>query len=532
MKKLLKFLTIALVLTSSLLMTSQSAHASGDVDIVVQDLDTGLTYTGTSPLSIENVQGQSFDVLDALNNYSYLFSTSQLTASFKSDTGKFEITYLDGAGTVTYPIDIFSFVATGTNLIVQTESGAQTMGSVQVSINKREGISGQENFVTNVDDAKPLAYFLDFISAWDNVDGDLTSSIYVITDNYTANKSVLGAHTVTLGVTDSSNNESTFQFTVNVVDITNPVITGNSTKVQVSYTQTYNISAFKSTLVASDNYSSLSNSDITIKTDGYTANKTNLGTYTIVFEVSDSSGNKATFSKQIEVIDDIPPMISGPTTITKPTGSILTVANIKSELTASDVKDGNRTSYITVKEDNYTGRGDRVGSYTIIFEVADTKGNKATHTVTVNVTDDIPPVWYVKDGASIVLSSGMSLNRTQIISLLEATGQISVSSTSQITFFQDEYSGNESTAGVYMMGFNFQDASGNESVHNFAITVLEDDNTDPITVEPTTDFLTALWNFIKTPLGIILSFIIAVVIIVIFKSNFTPKKKPARRRRK
>jgi hypothetical protein len=148
------------------------------------------------------------------------------------------------------------------------------------------------------------------------------------------------------------------------------------------------------------------------------------------------------------------------------------------------------------------------------------------------VTDDIPPVWYVKDGASIVLSEGMSLNRTQIISLLEATGQIAVSSTSQITFFQDEYSGNEDTAGVYMMGFNFQDTSGNESVHNFAITVLESEDTDPITVEPDTDILQLVWGFIKTPIGIVVSIILLSSLIIFIKVKTTPKKKYRSRKRK
>jgi|GEM_PF-1893812 len=531
MKKMLKFLVITLVLTSSLLITVQTAHASGET-FIVTNLDTNQTYDTTSPVSIMDNEAEEFGVFDALNNWSFLFSTTDMTATFQSDTGKWELTYLNGGSYVTYYMDIFSFVIDGNTVTVGTQSGPVTMNVFQVSINKREGISGQENFVTNVDDAKPLSYFMDYVSAWDNVDGDLTSSIYVITDNYTANMSVLGSHTVTLGVTDSSNNESTFSFTVNVVDITNPVITGNSTKVQVSYTQTFNITSFKSTLVASDNYDSLSNSDIVVKTDGYTANKTNLGTYTIVFEVTDSSGNKSTFSKQVEVIDDIAPMFSGPTSITKPTESILTVNDIKGDITASDVKDGNRTSYITVKEDNYTGYGDRVGSYTIIFEVADTKGNIATHTVTVSVTDDIPPVWYIKDGASIVLSAGMSLNRTQIISLLEATGQISVSSTSQITFFQDEYSGNEETAGVYMMGFNFEDASGNESTHNFAITVLEDENTDPITVEPTESLGDLILGFILTPIGAIITLVFVTILIVFIKSKMKPKGKKRRKNRK
>ncbi|MCD4826984.1 MAG: hypothetical protein K8Q99_04325 [Acholeplasmataceae bacterium] len=530
MKKIFKVLVLLTIMTASVLITTtQTIHASGET-FIIEDMNTGQTYNTTSPVTIIDNQGQSFSVLDPLNGFSLLFGTTDMTATYQSDTGKWELTYLNGGSYSTYPIDIFSILIDGLDVTVNTTSGPQTMDVFKLTINKREGISGQENFVTNVDDAKALSYFTAYFEAWDNVDGDLTSSIYVVTDNYTANKSVLGAHSVTLGVSDSNNNESTFEFIINVVDITNPVISGNTTKATISYTQTYNISAFRSTLVATDNHSSLINSDIVIKSDSYTANKTNLGTYTIVFEVTDDSGNTGTFTKQVEVIDDIAPMFSGPTTITKPTGSILTVADIKSELSASDVKDGNRTSSITIQTDNYTGHGDRVGSYTVIFAVTDTKGNTATHTVTVNVTDDIPPVWYVKDGASIVLASGMSLNRTQIISLLQATGQISVSSTSEITFFQDEYSGNEDTAGVYMMGFNFEDTSGQSSVHNFAITVLEDSDVDPITVEPDTDYLQVAWGFIKTPAGIIVTLILVSTLMIVLKVKLTPKKKTYRKK--
>lgn len=42
----------------------------------------------------------------------------------------------------------------------------------------REGISGQENFVANVDEQKPVTFFQGFLYAFDNYDGDLTSDIY------------------------------------------------------------------------------------------------------------------------------------------------------------------------------------------------------------------------------------------------------------------------------------------------------------------------------------------------------------------
>lgn len=371
---------------------------------------------------------------------------------------------------------------------------------VHGTVDLAPAIDGQQTFVTSVADARPLSFFQDYITAFDETDGDLTDEIYVVSDNYTPNKLVLGTYQVTFGVEDANGNESTLTINITVADITKPVITGNSTKAIISYTQTWNISTFKSTLTVSDNYDTLVNSDIIVKTDEYTSNKTNLGTYNVVYSVTDDSGNEATFTKQVEVIDDVAPVFSGPTTISKPTNSILTVTDIKGQLSATDVKEGVKTSQIVVKTDNYTGHGNQVGSYTIVFEVSDSKGNKSIHTVTVNVIDDVAPIWFITDGVSVVLESPASITRQQIIDLLVATGQISVQGTSQVNFVIDEYTGNEDVAGVYVVSIEFSDALGNESVHNMAITVLESED-DPIVVNPDApwyQFAIDSWDWIKT----------------------------------
>lgn len=400
----------------------------------------------------------------------------------------------------------------------------------------REGISGQETFVANVDEQKPLSFFQSYLYAFDNYDGDLTSEIYVVTDNYTANKSVLGTHTATFGVEDSSGNVSTFTINITVVDVTKPTITGNTTKAQISYTRTWDINAFKATLVASDNYDTLTNSDIVMKSDGYTQNKTNLGTYNVSYSVTDSSGNETIFTKQVEVIDDIAPTFSGQTSYVKNVDGILTVNDIKGNLTATDVKDGNRTAYITVKNDGYTGNGHIVGTYTITFEVKDTKNNTATQDVTVQVMDNIPPVWYVADGTSIVLIPPMQLTKAQIIDLLTKTGQITVGSTSNITFFNDEYTGNEDQPGVYNMGFNFSSASGETSVQNFTITVANNNENEPIVVDPKPDYLNLAKDWIKNnpgqTAGIVIGavLLIGIIILISVKRN-KPKYQKNKRRR-
>ncbi|CDR30199.1 Uncharacterised protein [Acholeplasma oculi] len=376
----------------------------------------------------------------------------------------------------------------------------------------RPTISGEENFATSVNDLRPLSFFQGFLYAYDETDGDITDSIVVVTDNYTANMSTLGRYEVTFAVEDSAGNLTELVAYINVVDITAPVISGNTNVAEVSYTQTYNISTFRSTLTITDNYHNLTNSNIVVETDNYTSNKTVPGTYSIVFSATDPSGNKTTFTKQVKVIDDIAPVFSGTTLITKPSNSILTVANIQSQLSAVDAIEGNKTAQITVQSDGFTGNGNRVGSYDIVFQVQDSKGNKSTHTVRVNVVDNIAPIIYIKDNVSIVLKANEVLTREQIIQILQVTEQIqSVNQTTVFSFDIDEYSGNENTVGLYMMSVRVSNVSGNESVHNMMINVVEGDSEDDITVEePHYEWYEHVWNFFVATFNFIVNIFVSI----------------------
>lgn len=190
-------------------------------------------------------------------------------------------------------------------------------------------------------------------------------------------------------------------------------------------------------------------------------------------------------------------MFSGTTTITKPSNSILAVSEIQAQLTAHDAIEGNKTGQITILSDGYTGKGNVVGSYEIVFQVQDSKGNKSTHMVTVNVVDNIAPVIYIKDGVSVILKANEVLTRDQIISILQVTGQVqNVTQATQFSFLVDEYQGNESTPGVYMLSVRATSVNGNQSVHNMMINVLDADTEDDVTVEPVKlQWYEHIWNF-------------------------------------
>lgn len=398
--------------------------------------------------------------------------------------------------------------------------------------NHKPVLQGQQvHFVTSIDDPNPVSYFQGFLKAIDETDGDITSRIYVVSDDYTANTNQLGIYKIVFGVKDLSNNESQLETFVTILDNTKPVITGNTATVQISYTKTYDVQAFRATLTATDNYDTIPNSAITILSDNYTSNKTKLGTYTVVFEAKDTSNNSITFTKNIEVIDDIAPVFNGSTTITKNSNTILTLNQIKGQLTATDFIEGNKTDQIRVIEDNFTGNGNKVGSYTVTFEVADSKGNKATRVVTVTVSDKLGPVWFIQDGVSINLVPPASITREQLIDLLIATNQIKITAQTTFNFTLDEYVGNENIPGVYSMVLELQDTAGNEQLHAFSVVVLEtEEDQEVIVVDEAKDLIETVTVWIKEnklTAGLILvgAFLLIGGLVVVVNSNQTVSKK-------
>lgn len=394
--------------------------------------------------------------------------------------------------------------------------------------NKIPVISGQTTFVTNVEDAKDVSYFMQYLSAFDETDGDVTDSLKIIEDNYTANKRVLGNHTFTVEASDNSGNKATAILNVRVVDITAPVISGSTTVATIGYKETYNIENFRKTLTVSDNYDTLTNADIKIKTDGYTSNKTKLGTYNVVFAAKDSSGNEGTFTKPIKVIDNVKPTFSGPSVISTSNNTILTESDVRKQITAHDDIDGNLTGRIELVEDNFTGKGNVVGRYTIKYKVTDNAGNTETHTVIIERLDKIPPIIMVEDGVSIRTNPNAPLTHQIIIDILQATGQVVVNASTSFSFPLDEYTGNEQTPGIYAMSVVARSTNGNESIHNLSITVLDDsEGGDDIIIDGGDNIIIDFIIKNKVPIIIVVISLTAIGAFYLFKTN---NKKSKRRR--
>ncbi|MCP3689678.1 MAG: DUF5011 domain-containing protein, partial [Gammaproteobacteria bacterium] len=138
-------------------------------------------------------------------------------------------------------------------------------------------------------------------TASDNVDGVLTGSIVTLNSVDTA---VLGSYTVTYNVTDSSGNVAAeVTRTVDVVDTTLPVITmSGSSPVTVEAGSTYTDAG----ATASDNVDGvLTGSIVTLNSVDTAA----VGSYTVTYNVTDSSGNVAAeVTRTVDVVDTTLPI--------------------------------------------------------------------------------------------------------------------------------------------------------------------------------------------------------------------------------
>lgn len=316
----------------------------------------------------------------------------------------------------------------------------------------RQAISGDLVFVANVEEEKPLSYFLDFITAYDDIDGDISDEVYVISDTYTGNEAVLGTYEVEVGVEDSENQESTLIFDIVVVDVTDPVVAATDTE-SISYVSTFNLTTYGTTLkgTATDNYYATEDLTVTVFTDGYTANKSLPGSYDVVYRVTDPSGNFAEHTLTITVTDPVAPeFTSGVATLSKDINEMISSAQIVATQVVTDAIDGNVSDSIEIISDTYTGNETTPGTYHIIIRAYDESGNMVERDITVNVFSGVPG-WWIPDDGPIIIPNGSELTLEQIIAVLVSVNWIDEELAPTVTLLSSDYFGNEDKPGEYKL---------------------------------------------------------------------------------
>ncbi len=315
--------------------------------------------------------------------------------------------------------------------------------------------------------------------AWDFGDGATTTIAATSTSGDTAHTYAgNGTYTISLSVTDAYNQTSSTstQITVSTSgtstpDTIAPVITilgSNPITYVASTTQVY----VDAGATANDNV------DGNITANIATSSNVNLavvGSYQVVYSVSDLAGNAASSTRVVNVVsapDTIAPVITilgaNPATV------IVGTTYTDQGATANDNVDGNITANI-VTTNNVNSNA--LGSYTVDYSVTDGAGNTATSSRTVNVVnapDTIAPVITILGSNPITILVGATYTDAGATANDNVDGNITANIATSTNL-------NVNTPGAYQVTYTVSDAAGNGATSTRTVNVVATpDTTAPV----------------------------------------------------
>ena len=281
-----------------------------------------------------------------------------------------------------------------------------------------------------------------------DLSGDIT-----VTSTSTVDTSIVGSYTVTYTATDASGNEATaVTRTVNVVDTTAPVITlTGDNPVTIELGDTYTDEG----ATATDE-----SGDITVTTSG-TVDTSIVGSYTVTYTATDSSGNEATaVVRTVNVVDTTAPeVICQNITIELNESGFATV-------NAEDVDDGsNDLSGIqeySIDIDFFDCS--MIGDNNVTLNVIDNNGNSAQCTSVVTVIDNIYPV-------AICNNISISLENMFAEISIEDIDNGSYDNCEEVTLSISQTDFDESHIGDNTVILTITDSSGNTDTCEAIVTV-------------------------------------------------------------
>ena len=253
------------------------------------------------------------------------------------------------------------------------------------------------------------------------------------------NMASTGTYIVTYTATDAGNNTTTVFRTVTVQDTVAPVITlTGANPYTVERLSTYNDPG----ATADTGETVTNNSSTTVDMD-------TVGSYTVTYTATDSSGNSGTATRTVLVADTVAPVIT------------LTGANpytVERLSTYNDPGATADTGETVTNNSSTTVDMDNTGSYTVTYTATDSSGNIGTATRTVLVADTVAPNIILADGDTVGSSTytvergttytdpGYSADTGESVTINTIGLNMSTSGTYIVTYSATDSSGNTGTA--------------------------------------------------------------------------------------
>lgn len=201
---------------------------------------------------------------------------------------------------------------------------------------------------------------------------------------------VLGANSVTINADDGNGGTCSKMVTVNVVDVTDPVITCPAHATLDADANTCSASYTGPPATATDNCGATVSS-----TPGLPALFSGLGNNVIAYTATDAAGNSASCNQTVTVEDNTPPTITCPADVTLSADAVCQASYAGPPATATDACDASPSvGSNPVLPALFSGVGDNP----IDYSATDASGNTSMCTQTVTLEDNTPPTITLVDG--------------------------------------------------------------------------------------------------------------------------------------
>lgn len=325
------------------------------------------------------------------------------------------------------------------------------------------------------------------IKVYDNYNGDITNTVLVDLDEYTGKENIVDNYDVIFKVNDFANNETSFKVIVDVYDDVPPVITAPNT----IYTHPLEVLTDEyllSRVTATDNYDSNLENSIELINDVYPNQSSVIGIYPITYRVSDSSNNISEFTTNINVRDNVAPVITGNSVIEIGNLEEFTVAQIKETLTVTDDIDENIS--LEVFQDNYSLNQHKIGSYDVVFVAKDNSNNSTYFTVTIKIIDSEKPVFLLDKGIINISSNANPMSTNEI--LLLSRKYYGFTNEDSFSIVVDEYKDNK-TSGKHQVLF---ESAGKK--YKLNINVIDDKKIEPTIVDSNNSKISVFFRNVGT----------------------------------
>ncbi len=270
----------------------------------------------------------------------------------------------------------------------------------------------------------------------------------------------LGENTVTLSATDPSGNSATATATVTIVDHTPPRANAKNITLALNSQGTASLSPEQIDNESTDNC------QFTLSVDHSLFTCDNLGENTVTLSATDPSGNSATATATVTIVDHTPPRVNAK--------NITLALNSQGTASLSPEQIDNESTdncQFTLSVDRSLFTCDNLGENTVTLSATDPSGNSATATATVTIVDHTPPRANAKNITLALNSQGTaSLSPEQIDN--ESTDNC------QFTLSVDRSLFTCDNLGENTVTLSATDPSGNSATATATVTIV--DHTPPI----------------------------------------------------